>query len=190
MTATLIDQFREIFSCVSYRGDQHTNILIQESDKLATLKKVTLTASNGNWIAITPDKGRGKKAEMSPLLATGAAHKHHCACDCVVFTLNQNVLTVIYIDLKSGKPNGYENQFKSTRQFVRYVIGLLEEFSEQKIKIDNERYVIFYGGEKRLLNKTPSVPKIQKVKSSSPNNAYKLQVDNDASVYLNKLLTQ
>lgn len=190
MTATLIDQFREIFSCVSYRGDQHTNILIQESDKLATLKKVTLTASNGNWIAITPDKGRGKKAEMSPLLATGAAHKHHCACDCVVFTLNQNVLTVIYIDLKSGKPNGYENQFKSTRQFVRYVIGLLEEFSEQKIKVDNERYVIFYGGEKRLLNKTPSVPKIQKVKSSSPNNAYKLQVDNDASVYLNKLLTQ
>ena len=47
--------------------------------------------------------------------------------------VNKNgALTVVYVDLKSGKPLGYAGQFKSTRQFMRYALGLLEEFHQEK----------------------------------------------------------
>lgn len=114
-----MQQLCHSLTCVSYRGDQHSHILIEEADTLATLKKVTLLAGNGDWFAFEPDKGRGKLAKMSELLATGKEFDHHRACDCVVLVFKDNKLHVLYIDLKSSNPIGYAGQFKSVRQFVR-----------------------------------------------------------------------
>jgi hypothetical protein len=175
-------------SCITYQGNKHTHILIEENDRLALLKKVTLLAPNGDWFAFAPDKGRGKTALMSPLLATEAQHDHHRACDCVVVVNSNGQLTIVYLDLKSGNPIGYSGQFKSTRQFVRYALGLHEEFHKRKLAIVAERYVILYGGKPALFNKTTTVPKTEKIRKSRPDAAYKREVHNSARLYLKELL--
>lgn len=188
MLANGMVKLKDSLTCITYNGAQHTHILVEEADVLATLKKVTLSAPNGDWLSFDPDKGRGRPAIMSPLLATGA-HDHHRACDCVVVVNRNGQLTLLYIDLKSGNPVGYSGQFKSTRQFVRYALGLLEEFHQEKLAIAEERYVILYGGKPALLNKTTTVPKFEKMGKSKPDAAYKREVSNPARLYLKELLS-
>ena len=69
-----LDALHATLSCCTYRGDQHTHVLIEEHDDLASLKKVTLDLPNGDWFSFDPDRGRavGKKERlMSPLLSVG-----------------------------------------------------------------------------------------------------------------------
>lgn len=175
--------------CGKYNGAQHTHVLIKETDEAAKLKTVTLNAPAGDWFSFDPDKGRGKLAQMSALLATGAAHDHHRACDCVVLINRGGNLTALYIDLKSGNPLGYAGQFKSTRQFIRYAIGLLDEFHGLKLKLVDERYVVLYGGKRALLNKTTTVPKIGSIGKTQPNKPHKREVTEPAILYLKELLS-
>ena len=183
-----LQQLYDSLSCCTYNGGQHTHVLIKETDPEAKLKSVTLIAPAGDWFSFDPDKGRGKAAQMSPLLATGSAHDHHRACDCVVLVNRGGQLTVVYMDLKSGNPVGYSGQFKSSRQFMRYVLGLLEEFHGVKLTLAVERFVVFYGGKPALLNKTTTVPKLEKLGKTQPDKPYKCEVPQPARLYLKALL--
>lgn len=177
-----------LLSCCTYRGDQHTHVLIKEDDAHAQLKKVTLKAPNGDWFSFDPDGGRGRMALMSPLLSTGKAYDHHRACDCVVLVRRNGGLIALYIDLKSGNPSGYSGQFKSTRQFLRYALGLLSEFYCDQLTLEEERYVVLYGGKPALINKTPTVQKQGKIGKTQPDKPYKREVPNPCSLYLKELL--
>lgn len=187
LTAQL-QQLHDSLSCCTYNGAQHTHVLIKENDAAAKLKSVTLTAPAADWFSFDPDKGRGKAAQMSPLLATDAAHGHHRACDCVVLVYRGGQLTALYVDLKSGNPVGYSGQFKSTRQFVRYALGLLEEFHGIKLTLAEERFVVLYGGKPALLNKTTTVPKLERLGKTQPDKPYKREVTQTAKLYLKELL--
>jgi len=125
---------------------------------------------------------------MSPLLATGRAHDHHRACDCVVLVRRNGKLTALYIDLKSGDPTGYSGQFKSPRQFVRYALGLLAEFHGHQLELIEERYVVLFGGKPALINKTTTVPKSAKIGKTQPGKPYKREVPNPCQLYLKELL--
>lgn len=171
-----LQKLQASLSCCTYRGDQHTHVLIEEHDKLAKLKKVTLKVPNGDWFSFDPDKGRGKAALMSPLLMADNEQDHHRACDCVVLIWRDGKLTALYIDLKSGNPRGYAGQFKSTRQFVRYTLGLLAEFHGHSLTLAEERYVVLHGGEPALLNKTTTVPKTDRIGKTLPDRPYKRKV--------------
>lgn len=188
LTAPL-QQLHDSLSCCTYNGAQHSHVLIKETDPLAKLKSVTLIAPASDWFSFDPDKGRGKSGQMSPLLATGAAHDHHRACDCVVLVNRDGKLTALYVDLKSGNPIGYSGQFKSTRQFVRYALGLLEEFHGTKLTLAEERFVVLYGGKQVLLNKTTTVPKLEKLGKTQPDKPHKREVPQPAKLYLKELLT-
>lgn len=187
LTAQL-QQLHDSLSCCTYNGAQHTHVLIKETDSGAKLKSVTLTAPVGDWFSFDPDKGRGNPAKMSPLLAIGAGHDHHRACDCVVLVNRGKQITALYVDLKSGNPLGYLGQFKSTRQFVRYALGLLEEFYGIQLTLAEERFVVLYGGKPALLNKTTTVPKREKLGKMQPDKPYKREVSQPARLYLKELL--
>lgn len=195
MLANAMVKLKDSLNCITHNGAQHTHILIDETDAAAKLKKATLIAPNGDWLSFDPDDGRKCKrihrhcnaVVMSPLLAIDG-HDHHRACDCVVVVNRGGQLTVVYIDLKSGNLVGYAGQFKSTRQFMRYALGLLEEFHQEKLSIVDERYVILYGGKAPLLNKTTTIPKAEKMGKSKPDAAYKREVTNPARLYLKELL--
>ncbi len=184
-----LQHLHDLLSCCTYNGAQHSHVLIKETDIAAKLKSVTLVAPAGDWFSFDPDKGRGKAAQMSPLLATGATHDHHRACDCVVLINHEGQLTALYIDLKSSHPVGYSCQFKSTRQFVRYALGLLEEFYAAKLTLAEERFVVLHGGKPALLNKTTTVPKTKKIGQTQPDKPYKLEVTEPARLYLKELLS-
>ena len=183
-----LDALHSSLSCCSYNGSQHTHVLIEERDVLAKLKKVTLLAPPGDWFSFDPDKGRGKPPLMSPLLATGAQHDHHRACDCVVVVNKGGKLTVLYVDLKSESPKGYSGQFKSARQFVRYACGLLKEFHDHDLTVVEERFVVLYGGATTSINKKTTVPKKVSLKKMEPTNPLKREVQNDAKLYLREFL--
>ncbi len=187
LTAQL-QQLHDSLSCCTYNGAQHAHVLIKETDIGAKLKSVMLSAPAGDWFSFDPDKGRGKVAQMSPLLATGAAHDHHRACDCVVLINRGGQLVALYVDLKSGNPVGYSGQFKSTRQFVRYALGLQEEFHGTKLTLIEERFVVLYGGKPALMNKTTTVPKLEKLGKSQPDKPHKREVPQPAKLYLKELL--
>lgn len=187
LTAEL-QQLYDSLSCCTYNGGQHTHVLIKETDPAAKLKNVTLIATAGDWFSFNPDTGRGREAQMSPLLATGATHDHHRACDCVILVNQGGKLIALYIDLKSGNPVGYSGQFKSTRQFVRYALGLLEEFHGTKFSLAEERFVVLYGGKKALLSKTTTVPKFEKLGKTQPDKPHKREVPEPAKLYLKELL--
>lgn len=182
-----LEILRISLSCCNYRGDQHTHILISENDPSATLKRVTLRVPNGDWFSFDPDRGRGKKALMSPLLTSGAGYAHHRACDCVVLIAKENEIKALYIDLKSGNPTGYSGQFKSTRQFVRYILGLLEDFHGYKFLLE-ERFVVLYGGKHVLIQKKPTVPKTGKIKKTQPDKPYKRDLPNNCTIFLKELM--
>lgn len=196
MLTNAMVKLKDSLSCITYNGSQHTHILIEETDVAAKLKKVMLIAPMGDWFSFDPDEGRKCKrihqrcnaVVMSPLLAIDD-HEHHRACDCVVVLNHEGRLTLVYIDLKSGRPSGYAGQFRSTRQFVRYALGLLEEFHQEKLEIAEERYIILHGGILPLLNKTTSIPKFEKMGKSKPDAAYKREVTNPARLFLKELLS-
>jgi hypothetical protein len=195
MLSQELDALKDSISCCTFNGAQHSHVMVEENDPAASLRKITLVSSGGNWFSFDPDEGRKCKrihnasnvVVMSPLLAI-PGHDHHRACDCVVVLCRGTDLSVLYIDLKSENPKGYAGQFKSTRQFVRYAVNLLAEFHGINLHIKDERYVIFYGGKPLLINKTTTVPKREGMGRTHPDAAYKRRVSNSATLHLKEFL--
>jgi len=163
---------------------------IKENDPAAHLKTVNIQAPNGDWFVFTPDKGRGESKKMSPLLAVGDKHQHHRACDAVIAVLKEKVLWLIFIELKSSTLRNYAGQFQSTRQFTRYLLGLLEEFHEYTFQVE-ERFILLHTAKtkKILLNKTPSLLiSRHKPPSDDPRNPQKEPVTDGVTLYLKQLL--
>lgn len=183
---TIIDTL----SCATYNSSQHSQALIKETDAKAALKKVTILAPEGDWFVFDPDRGRGKtKPRMSPLLSVGSSVDHHRACDAVVVVKHGDELRLIYIELKSSTaPSGYIGQFQSTRQFARYLLGLVDEFHEKKHKF-SERFVVLHlpPAGKTLINKQKTAP-AQRSGSSDAKKPRKMLVRNDAKLFLKDLL--
>lgn len=185
-----LQQLRDALSCVTYSGDRHTHIKIKESDPLAQLKTLNIVAPNGDWFAFDPDKGRGKPPLMSPLLATKGKHQHHRACDAVIVVLKPDGLSLIFIDLKSSAPSGFAGQLQSTRQFTRYLLGLLDEFHGVTFKPVRERFIIFQTpSNKRVsLAKRTTVFRFANRSSNDPKAAQKELIHDGATLYLKQLL--
>lgn len=185
-----LQALKNMLACVTYSGDQHSNAQIKENDPSAHLKTVNIQAPNGDWFVFAPDKGRGRPAKMSPLLIVGGDYQHHRACDAVIAVLKGDILQLIFIDLKSSAPGGYAGQFQSTRQFARYLLGLLEEFHEYKFQQVEERFILFHTAKtkKILLNKTPSLLTCQHKPSSDPRKPQKEVVTDGVTLYLKQLV--
>jgi len=192
MLSVEMKKLKDSLSCCSYNGSQHSNILIKEDDRSAKdkLEVVKLEAPQGDWFAFSPEKGKKCKCNasfMSPLFST--EKNLHRACDHVIVVRNDNQLVVVYVELKSGeKPRGYENQFKSTHQFMHYLLGLLKEFHGIEFDL-SERYVLFHGGFSVSLNKKTTTQKNKRVcESTLPDNPYKRLVYKNGKIYLNEFV--
>lgn len=183
MEARLLQLYGAL-SCCSHRGDQHSHFEIREAQSNALLRNVKVKVSNSDWFVFTPDSHNN--GVMSPLLTIGNGFSHHRSCDAILLRLNDNGnLDAYYFDLKSGNPIGYSGQFKSSRQFVRYLVGLYNEFNNDSITIVDEKYIIFYGGEAHTLRKrgTRATPKDAVIGVTAPDNACKIRCNNGDVVF-------
>ena len=181
---------KHTLACVTYSGDKHTDAKIKETDPTAKLKLVNLRATSGDWFVLAPDKGRGPAALMSPLLKVGKEHHHHRACDAVIVALQDDTLWLIFIDLKSDAPSGYATQFQSTRQFARYLLGLLEEFRAITFPAIEERFLLLHTStsKKIPINKKPTALKLKNSLSKDPKQPQKELVNDGVMLYLKQLL--
>lgn len=177
--------FCESLEYILSRGDQHSHVVITESDRKAKLKKITLNIDSGNWFSMHPG-GRKAPLKMSDLLVMSCHYKHHCSCDCVIIKdTGNNQLDITYLDLKSNNPSGYEAQFKSMRQFIQYAINLIEEFKSYKFQIYKERFVIIHTNGASI-SKTTSTPQR---KNTAPNNALKIAVQNSGELSIKQIFS-
>lgn len=181
---------KSTLACVAYSGDQHTGAKIKERDPSAKLRTVNILAPNGDWFVFDPDKGRGKAALMSPLLAVNGGHQHHRACDAVIVVFKDQKLRLIFIDLKSDSPSGYSGQFQSTRQFARYLLGLISEFHALSFPSIEERFILFHtsNAKKVLFNKKSTIFSCKNRPSCDPKRPQKELVPDGVTIYLKQLL--
>ena len=72
-----LKRFMDSLACCTYNGAQHSDVLVEETDVLAKLRKVRLQVGGGDWFSFCPDKGRDEKSRMSALLTADKGHDHH-----------------------------------------------------------------------------------------------------------------
>lgn len=180
-----INKIGHSLSSCAYYGNSCECVLIEEKASNATLKKIRFRISKGDWLMFFPDQL--SQGVMSPLLKSSSEFSHHRACDAVLLIKDNDKLNVYYFDLKSGNPSGYSGQFKSTRQFIRYLIGLHNEFHKDDITIRKERFIVFYDSFSLPLRKRKTTP-IIKIGESAPDNAFKIPCKNDSTLVISNFL--
>lgn len=214
---TIIEALRELLSDKVISQNGVTEVVLEESDSLAILKKLTLTDLTSQMLIVHIDKGRkiyfGKSrkdkgcAVMSPLFKTEGCLDHNCGCDAVlIHALNSEELQLFYIELKSNSPSGFEKQFQSSKCFFRYLQFVTEEFKNKEYKskasgrdfclpqlvIKEEYYVVFHtdpANQKRSLNKQSTRPK-HPDKPNSPQEPCRFVVLNGERVRFTQILNR
>lgn len=141
-----IDALKLLLSCVQANSAHASHVIIEEKQKEAKLKKLTISELNPDVIVLSTDEGR-KRSQlvcMSPLFSDDGVYDQNRACDAVFIRKSEQGYQVCYVELKSDSPNGYEGQFKSTQCFIGYVCALSDRLCQQPIAIIRERYVVFH----------------------------------------------
>jgi hypothetical protein len=190
----VIDKLKELLDSkvILADGSSVAHAQLREDDPSAKLKKLTLTDLDKNILCLIPDQGRKVKNSdnqivtvcMSPLFSLTGTHGHNRACDGLVLREHENGLCdLVYIELKSDSPSGYEGQFKSTYCFVRYLYELLEQLCDVKMQIGKERFVVFHTDKndgKNSIKKRGT--RSQARTSNQPDNPDKHIVHNDMEI--------
>lgn len=52
-----LKRFMDSLACCTYNGAQHSDVLVEETDVLAKLRKVRLQVGSGDWFSFCPDRG-------------------------------------------------------------------------------------------------------------------------------------
>ncbi len=140
MSPTL-SAIQALFSKIAYRGDQHTDFILQECAPNAKISNIHMQAGGGDWVVLYPDKHRTcphrnntSCSVNSPHLAIGATFFHHQVCDGILIIQDGERINLAYFDLKSTSIAGVTKQFKSMKYFMRYAVSL----AEQNISIAKE----------------------------------------------------
>lgn len=127
-------------------------IVLEETDKQAKLKKVTLRGFDAQQTVAFKLDIQGKKISeyLNP-----AHDKINKGCDGVIFTKIAKQWYVFICELKSGKPreNEYLLQFRNTRVFVKFINAILEEFYNLIANFEL-KCILFDQMQKNRLNKT------------------------------------
>gem|GEM_PF-1226967 len=185
--------FEGVLSCAIVHGGSCRDLIMEEENQGAGLRKVTVVMPDGNWVGFFPDKGRklpGMNDMMSPLLKHD--HGYNCACDCVVVFFDRKSLTIVYIEMKSLNPDSrhYVPQFQSTRQFMRYVVGLLNEFHGAGFTLEdvNEHYIVLHLAKNAPASRNASAAPKQRVVTPSAREPKRHAVVNDQRLHLRHLL--
>ena len=149
----MIDNIKAIINPDTYiEVMNYGKIVLEETDKQAKLKKVTLRGFDAQQTFAFKLDIQGKRISdyLNP-----AHEKINKGCDCIIFTRIAEQWYVFICELKSGKPkiNEYLLQFRNTRVFVKFINSILEEFYNLTANLEL-KYILFDQMQKNRLNKT------------------------------------
>ncbi|NEP39175.1 MAG: hypothetical protein F6K35_07890 [Okeania sp. SIO2H7] len=133
-------------------NEGNAQVVLEENDPGATLKKVTLkNFDNSNTVAFKLDvPGKRISNYLNP-----SAEKINKACDGIIFTQIEKRYYVFFCELKSGKPNEQECivKYRNSALFVGYILDIIKEFYHIKVEF-HRKYLLF--DIKKKANKTPT----------------------------------
>jgi len=160
-----------------------SSILIKETDKSATLKKVEITGVDLNTVAFEFDKSghTGK--------AFNITHKKvHKACDAIIFCQLDDEYFILFCELKTSVPSDGKHvvQLRSGLCWVQYLRAILNEFEGIDMSHWQYRYIVFHKNQ--YLPKT--LTSIAPIANQQPRTPLLCQVDDGEKVSLRKLLQQ
>lgn len=143
----ILDIFCTIFdsSCI-LKHKSYSDAILSENGKEAKLKKIYIKDIKENNVVIlhTDKSGLNEEGHKISNLFSIQKYGHNKSCDYVLIKkISEQEFEIYYIDLKSDKPTGFENQFKSTKCFINYIKSLIEIFSSKKIVFTKERFILF-----------------------------------------------
>ena len=192
----MINSLKKIFKdeAILCIGSQTTHVTIEEKEIGAKLKKIVISELEQNCLVLGLDEARniknGTKISkiISPVFGETDECIHNKACDALIFKeKSENELDIFYVDLKSDKPTGFADQFKSSRCFARYIESILQILCNKKIKINKERYTVLHtdsSGKRKSIGKRPTIGKQQQ---STPENPKKIIVLDNDTISFNRI---
>ena len=144
---------------------KEARILLEESDPLATLKRVELRGFiDSDTFAFKLD-ATGKRISnyLNP-----SAQRINKACDAIIFTKIDKKCYIFCCELKSKRVNEKECiiKYKNSRLFVSYIINILKEFYDCKTEFEY-KFILFDN--KAKPRKTPT--KRQKIEREKLNDS-------------------
>jgi len=136
-------------------NNTNADVVIEESDIQAALKKVTIKGFSGNQTVAFKLDMPGKR--ISEYLNPSEPNINK-ACDGIIFSILDNTPYVFICELKSSKPKESDIllKYRNTGLFIQFILSVLKEFYavEDSFKI---KYLLF--DTKRKFNKTPTKQK-------------------------------
>ncbi len=189
-----LEPFREILDEYT-SSNNSTDILVKDLDPKATLNKLTIKSSSDSskqtWIACEPDKMQKKSGRMSLLFSRKKDANHNQACDLFIIYLDVESENLIFLfaELKSSDSTNSiskaKKQLQSTRQFARYLNGLVKEFYPVNNFKTEEKFIVFVGS--NYQNKAPTSTRPKKI-SNDPKNPTIKSIKNESQIFLKQLI--
>lgn len=155
-------------------------IIVEESGKQATLKKLQIDGVGADAVGLRFDK-----AGHNTPFANG--HGVRRACDAILFCRLENDGFILCFDLKSGEPSheDYSAQLTSAQCFVDYTVSILRHFHGLDCTHWQKRFFVFHDASKGSIRKESG--KFQRV-NDTPERPWIYPVGNGERIYLRKLL--
>jgi len=152
---------KELLCCKFTDGSQHSDAWLEEDQNESRLKKIRLTGLEKGMLLLHTDikqkNIRSNSVVNMSRLFSSEDIGHNRICDYVLLKYNKSKIQIYYIELKSNKPHGYVNQFKSTRCFMAYVFALMKDLREISSEIIEQKFIVIHTTKNRLsINKKPT----------------------------------
>lgn len=161
--------------------DDSIHIEIEEKDKLAKLKKITLTGFS-DVFAFTQD--------CIPTAASFLFNKHvaSATCDAIIFCIVEETPYIVILDLKSSLNKHGENKYKckSAKNLISYLNDVLTEFENSDLADWKLVYCICHLSDPKRETEISYDIKV----SHDPNSPAYLKIENAATIPIRKLLNK
>ena len=164
--------------CESIASGQ-TQLIIKETDRMATLKKVTITNINNEFAAFTPEKA----SQVSAMLSSCGDYQK--AADCLVFLRHNEKNYILVCELKSGTTKRLVGQLRNTAAIADFITSLCKHHHDLSFDQWNMRFIVLKS--KGSLKKRPTRPSQSPPAGSCIARPLEISVQNNASIPIAQL---
>jgi hypothetical protein len=184
-----VNKLKDILEPAAYSepSDPHSCCYIKENTPGAKLTRVEIRGLGVNSLVIYPEKGQGTDKRYSPLLRKAPGSHHNKACDAIILCTKNGKHYLVFCELKSGRPSGFNEQFKATSCFTAYLRCLLHDLYDCSSPERKTRHIVF-NLRKHACQTLDKKPVSYNRITSPENEVHFVHVSNDAKIDIAHLI--
>jgi len=155
-------------------------LVIKETDRSATLKKITLTNLSSQFAAFFPEKAKPKICAM--LSSTGDYQK---AADALIFLCHNGINYILICELKSGTTSRLSAQLKNTASIADFITALSKHHHGLTLPAWQMRFIVLT--KRGRLRKRPTRQKKSMPQGQTADRPLEIVVHNNESIHVARL---